>query len=55
MQKTISQDEKYDMMTEQPIPLLIRKLSIPTIISMLITSVQSCYYIKCCLLSTKSF
>ena len=34
----MSQDEKYKMMTESPIPPLIGKLAVPTIISMMITS-----------------
>lgn len=34
----MSQDEKYQMMTESPIPGLIGRLAVPTIISMLITS-----------------
>lgn len=34
----MSQDEKYRMMTEAPIPGLIGKLAVPTIISMLVTS-----------------
>lgn len=38
MQHTMSQEEKYQMMTEAPIPGLIGKLAIPTIISMLVTS-----------------
>ena len=38
MPKTMSQDEKYKMMTEDPIPGLIGRLAVPTIISMLITS-----------------
>lgn len=38
MQQTTTQNEKYQMMTEAPIPQLIGKLSIPTIVSMLITS-----------------
>ena len=38
MQHTMSQDEKYRMMTENPIPGLIGRLAVPTIISMLVTS-----------------
>lgn len=38
MQHTMSQEEKYQMMIETPIPGLIGKLAIPTIISMLVTS-----------------
>lgn len=38
MHDTMSQDDKYRMMTEMPIPNLIGKLAIPTIISMLVTS-----------------
>jgi putative MATE family efflux protein len=35
---SMSQDEKFQMMTEAPIPGLIGRLAVPTIISMLITS-----------------
>ncbi len=38
MQHTMSLDKKYQMMTEAPIPGLIGKLAVPTIISMLVTS-----------------
>ena len=38
MHSNTSQDEKYRMMTEAPIPGLIGRLAVPTIISMLITS-----------------
>ncbi len=38
MQHTTSQNEKYRMMTEMPIPGLIGRLAVPTIISMLVTS-----------------
>jgi putative MATE family efflux protein len=38
LQHTMSQDEKYRMMTENPIPGLIGRLAVPTIISMLVTS-----------------
>lgn len=38
MHNSMSQDEKYQMMTESPIPGLIGRLAVPTIISMLITS-----------------
>lgn len=38
MAGTSSQDEKYIMMTEAPIPGLIGRLAVPTIISMLISS-----------------
>ncbi|MEY8494249.1 MATE family efflux transporter [Lachnospiraceae bacterium 29-91] len=34
----MSQDEKYRMMTEAPVPGLIGRLAVPTIISMLVTS-----------------
>nr|WP_089982120.1 MATE family efflux transporter [Clostridium sp. C105KSO13] len=37
----MSQSEKYKMMTESPIPGLIGKLAVPTIISMLITSIYN--------------
>ena len=38
MQHIMSQDEKYRMMTEAPVPGLIGRLAVPTIISMLVTS-----------------
>lgn len=38
MKKNETQEDKYQMMTETPIPRLIGQLSIPTIISMLVTS-----------------
>ncbi len=38
MANTMTQEEKFQMMTEAPIPPLIGKLAVPTIISMLITS-----------------
>ena len=38
MSKAMSQEQKYEMMTETPIPGLIGRLAVPTIISMLITS-----------------
>lgn len=38
---SMTQDEKYKMMTEAPIPPLIGKLAVPTIISMLITSIYN--------------
>ena len=38
MPGSMSQDEKFQMMTEAPIPGLIGRLAVPTIISMLITS-----------------
>ena len=38
LQHIMSQDEKYRMMTEAPVPGLIGKLAVPTIISMLVTS-----------------
>lgn len=38
MKHTMSQEEKYQMMIETPIPGLIGKLAVPTIISMLVTS-----------------
>ena len=34
----MSQEQKFEMMTEAPIPGLIGRLAAPTIISMLITS-----------------
>ena len=37
----ITQEEKFQMMTTAPIPLLIGKMAIPTIISMLITSIYN--------------
>ncbi|WP_373212044.1 MATE family efflux transporter [Ruminococcus sp. 5_1_39BFAA] len=41
MSHSMTQDEKYKMMTEAPIPPLIGKLAVPTIISMLITSIYN--------------
>ena len=38
MKKILSQDEKFQRMLEAPLPGLIGKLAVPTIISMLITS-----------------
>ena len=38
MHNSMSQDEKYQMMTQTPIPALIGRLSVPTIISMMVTS-----------------
>lgn len=38
LQHTMSQEQKYQMMTEAPIPGLIGRLAVPTIISMLVTS-----------------
>lgn len=38
MQKAMTQEEKYQMMVETPIPPLIGRLAVPTIISMLVTS-----------------
>lgn len=38
MRHTTSQSEKYQMMTEMPIPGLIGRLAVPTIVSMLVTS-----------------
>lgn len=38
MPHPMTQDEKFKMMTETPIPPLVGKLAVPTIISMLITS-----------------
>lgn len=38
MAQSMSQEEKYTMMTEAPIPGLIGRLAVPTIISMLISS-----------------
>ena len=37
--KMMSYEEKYKMMVETPINRLIPKLAVPTIISMLITSI----------------
>ena len=39
--KAMSYDEKYDLMTQTPINRLIPKLAVPTIISMLITSIYN--------------
>lgn len=38
LRENMSQEDKYQMMTEMPIPGLIGRLALPTIISMLITS-----------------
>lgn len=38
MSRAMSQEQKFEMMTEAPIPGLIGRLAVPTIISMLITS-----------------
>lgn len=38
MSRAMSQEQKFEMMTETPIPGLIGRLAVPTIISMLITS-----------------
>lgn len=38
MKHTTSQSKKYQMMTEMPIPGLIGRLAVPTIVSMLVTS-----------------
>lgn len=38
MNNAASQNEKYHLMTETPIPALIGRLSVPTIISMMVTS-----------------
>ena len=37
----ITQEEKFQMMTTAPIPSLIGKMAVPTIISMLITSIYN--------------
>ncbi|MDO5416522.1 MAG: MATE family efflux transporter [Lachnospiraceae bacterium] len=41
MKKTMTQEQRYRMMIETPIPKLIPKLAVPTIISMLITAVYN--------------
>lgn len=41
MSKTMSQEERYIMMTETPVSSLIPKLAVPTIISMLVTSIYN--------------
>lgn len=41
MKHKITQEEKFQMMTTAPIPSLIGKMAVPTIISMLITSVYN--------------
>ena len=41
MKHKISQEEKFQMMTTAPIPSLIGKMAVPTIISMLITSIYN--------------
>lgn len=38
MKHTLSQEEKFKMMTDGPIPSVIGRLAVPTIISMLVTS-----------------
>ncbi len=39
--KTMSYEEKYKMMTETPVNRLIPRLAVPTIISMLTTSIYN--------------
>lgn len=39
--KAMSYEEKYKMMTQTPVSRLISKLAVPTIISMLITSIYN--------------
>lgn len=41
MSRTMTQEERYRMMTEKPISRLIPGLAVPTIISMLITSIYN--------------
>ena len=41
MRKIETPEEKYRTMTEQPIPKLISRLAVPTIISMLITNIYN--------------
>lgn len=41
MKKPMSQDEKYKQMIETPVKTLIPKLAVPTIISMLVTSIYN--------------
>ena len=41
MSRTVTQEERYRMMTEKPISRLIPGLAVPTIISMLITSIYN--------------
>ena len=41
MSRTMTQEERYRMMTEKPVSRLIRGLAVPTIISMLITSIYN--------------
>ena len=41
MKHKITQEEKFQMMTTAPIPSLIGKMAVPTIISMLITSIYN--------------
>lgn len=41
MKKAMTQETRYEIMTETPIPKLIPKLAVPTIISMLVTSIYN--------------
>lgn len=41
MSKSMTQEEKYIMMTEAPIPGLVGRLAVPTIISMMVTSIYN--------------
>lgn len=41
MSRTMTQEERYRMMTEKPVSRLIPGLAVPTIISMLITSIYN--------------
>lgn len=41
MQHTMTQEDKFQMMTTAPIPGLVGRLAVPTIISMLITSIYN--------------
>lgn len=41
MQQSMTQEERYQMMMDTPIPRLISKLAVPTIVSMLITAIYN--------------
>ena len=42
----MSYEEKYRMMTETPVSRLISRLAVPTIISMLITSIYNTFFVS---------
>mgnify|MGYP002472164745 CR=1 FL=1 len=41
MKQSMTQEERYQMMMDTPIPRLISKLAVPTIISMLVTAIYN--------------